>query len=149
MENPRKLNHVLNKTNFISEPINNALVKHSVRNAKFEFICAICNECMFDANHDKCVLDYVHDVNVFSKSKTAKCKNKKRTVWKPIVPLKETTIAPVITPTSELKVYSRKPKATRSIALCYPTNDGEDLGKLKPKADIGIFVGYAPAKKAL
>ncbi|GKD75529.1 integrase, catalytic region, zinc finger, CCHC-type containing protein, partial [Tanacetum coccineum] len=24
----------------------------------------------------------------------------------------------------------------------------EDLGKLKPKADIGIFVGYAPAKKA-
>ncbi|GJU68481.1 retrovirus-related pol polyprotein from transposon TNT 1-94 [Tanacetum coccineum] len=33
-------------------------------------------------------------------------------------------------------------------ALCYPTNDNEDLGKLKPKADIGIFVGYAPAKKA-
>nr|GEV40322.1 retrovirus-related Pol polyprotein from transposon TNT 1-94 [Tanacetum cinerariifolium] len=32
--------------------------------------------------------------------------------------------------------------------LYYPTNDGEDLGKLKPKADIGIFVGYAPAKKA-
>ncbi|GJW81269.1 hypothetical protein Tco_0145244, partial [Tanacetum coccineum] len=24
----------------------------------------------------------------------------------------------------------------------YPTNDVEDLGKLKPKADIGIFVGY-------
>ncbi|GKD68648.1 retrovirus-related pol polyprotein from transposon TNT 1-94 [Tanacetum coccineum] len=33
-------------------------------------------------------------------------------------------------------------------ALCYPTTDGEDLGKLKPKADIGIVVGYAPAKKA-
>nr|GEV77350.1 retrovirus-related Pol polyprotein from transposon TNT 1-94 [Tanacetum cinerariifolium] len=32
--------------------------------------------------------------------------------------------------------------------LCYPTNDGEDLSKLKPKADIGIFIGYAPAKKA-
>nr|GEY64132.1 integrase, catalytic region, zinc finger, CCHC-type, peptidase aspartic, catalytic [Tanacetum cinerariifolium] len=32
-------------------------------------------------------------------------------------------------------------------ALCYPTNDGEDLGKLKLKANIGIFVGYAPAKK--
>nr|GEZ45803.1 hypothetical protein [Tanacetum cinerariifolium] len=26
-------------------------------------------------------------------------------------------------------------------ALCYPTNDDEDLGKLKPKADIGIFIG--------
>ncbi|GKD70778.1 integrase, catalytic region, zinc finger, CCHC-type containing protein, partial [Tanacetum coccineum] len=33
-------------------------------------------------------------------------------------------------------------------ALRYPTNDSEDLGKLKPKADIGIFVGYAPRKKA-
>ncbi|GJT45719.1 retrovirus-related pol polyprotein from transposon TNT 1-94 [Tanacetum coccineum] len=33
-------------------------------------------------------------------------------------------------------------------ALCYPTNDSEDLGKLKPKADIGIFVGFAPEKKA-
>ncbi|GKB15153.1 retrovirus-related pol polyprotein from transposon TNT 1-94 [Tanacetum coccineum] len=31
--------------------------------------------------------------------------------------------------------------------LCYPTNDAEDLSKLKPKAGIGIFVGYAPAKK--
>nr|GEV63348.1 hypothetical protein [Tanacetum cinerariifolium] len=28
-------------------------------------------------------------------------------------------------------------------ALCYPTNDNEDLGQ-----DIGIFVGYAPSKKA-
>ncbi|GJS42096.1 retrovirus-related pol polyprotein from transposon TNT 1-94 [Tanacetum coccineum] len=33
-------------------------------------------------------------------------------------------------------------------ALCYLTNDSEDIGKLKPKADIGIFVGYASAKKA-
>ncbi|GJZ55617.1 retrovirus-related pol polyprotein from transposon TNT 1-94 [Tanacetum coccineum] len=29
-------------------------------------------------------------------------------------------------------------------ALCYPTNDSENLGKLQPKADIGIFIGYAP-----
>ncbi|GJW36805.1 retrovirus-related pol polyprotein from transposon TNT 1-94 [Tanacetum coccineum] len=33
-------------------------------------------------------------------------------------------------------------------ALCYPTNGSEDLGKLKMKADVGIFIGYAPAKKA-
>ncbi|GKD29722.1 integrase, catalytic region, zinc finger, CCHC-type containing protein [Tanacetum coccineum] len=32
-------------------------------------------------------------------------------------------------------------------ALCYPTNDSEDLGKLKAIADIGIFVGYAPNRK--
>nr|GFB67358.1 retrovirus-related Pol polyprotein from transposon TNT 1-94 [Tanacetum cinerariifolium] len=32
--------------------------------------------------------------------------------------------------------------------LCYTTNDSENLGKLQPKADIEIFIGYAPTKKA-
>nr|GEY43640.1 retrovirus-related Pol polyprotein from transposon TNT 1-94 [Tanacetum cinerariifolium] len=33
-------------------------------------------------------------------------------------------------------------------ALCYLTNDSKNLGKLEPKADIRIFIGYAPKKKA-
>ncbi|GJR03828.1 retrovirus-related pol polyprotein from transposon TNT 1-94 [Tanacetum coccineum] len=33
-------------------------------------------------------------------------------------------------------------------ALCYPTNDSDNLGKLKAKADVGILIEYAPAKKA-
>nr|GFA61596.1 retrotransposon protein, putative, unclassified [Tanacetum cinerariifolium] len=33
-------------------------------------------------------------------------------------------------------------------ALCYTTNDSENLGKVQPKADIWIFIGYAPTKKA-
>nr|GEV52711.1 copia protein [Tanacetum cinerariifolium] len=33
-------------------------------------------------------------------------------------------------------------------ALCYPTNDSKNLGTLQPKADIGIFIGYAPTKKS-
>ncbi|GJT92202.1 hypothetical protein Tco_1081047 [Tanacetum coccineum] len=32
-------------------------------------------------------------------------------------------------------------------ALCYATNDSENLGKLQPTADIEIFVGYAPNRK--
>ncbi|GJW62851.1 retrovirus-related pol polyprotein from transposon TNT 1-94 [Tanacetum coccineum] len=28
-------------------------------------------------------------------------------------------------------------------SLCYPTNDHDDLRKIKPKADIGIFIGYS------
>nr|GEY86057.1 integrase, catalytic region, zinc finger, CCHC-type, peptidase aspartic, catalytic [Tanacetum cinerariifolium] len=32
-------------------------------------------------------------------------------------------------------------------ALCYPTNDSEDLGKLQPTTDTRIFAGYAPSKK--
>ncbi|GJR97680.1 putative ribonuclease H-like domain-containing protein [Tanacetum coccineum] len=33
-------------------------------------------------------------------------------------------------------------------SLCYPTNNYDDVGKLNAKVDIGIFVGYAPTKKA-
>nr|GEU97940.1 retrovirus-related Pol polyprotein from transposon TNT 1-94 [Tanacetum cinerariifolium] len=33
-------------------------------------------------------------------------------------------------------------------ARCYPNNDSENLGKLQAKVDIGIFIGYAPKKKA-
>ncbi|GJV53659.1 retrovirus-related pol polyprotein from transposon TNT 1-94 [Tanacetum coccineum] len=28
-------------------------------------------------------------------------------------------------------------------SLCYPTNDRDDLGKMKPKSDIGVFIGYS------
>ncbi|GKC60482.1 retrovirus-related pol polyprotein from transposon TNT 1-94 [Tanacetum coccineum] len=72
----RTVKSSLNKTNFVSEPISNALVKHSVRNAKFESMCAICNNCLFDANHDMCLIDPVNDVNVCLKSKSKR--NKKR-----------------------------------------------------------------------
>ncbi|GJR08529.1 retrovirus-related pol polyprotein from transposon TNT 1-94 [Tanacetum coccineum] len=41
-DHPRTVKSSLNKMNSISEPISNALVKHSTRNAKFESICAIC-----------------------------------------------------------------------------------------------------------
>ncbi|GKF31664.1 retrovirus-related pol polyprotein from transposon TNT 1-94 [Tanacetum coccineum] len=47
-------------------------------------------------------------------------------------------------------VHDKKPDLTFFRvcgALCYPTNDSKDLGKLQPTADIGIFVGYAPSKK--
>ncbi|GKC87127.1 retrovirus-related pol polyprotein from transposon TNT 1-94, partial [Tanacetum coccineum] len=47
-------------------------------------------------------------------------------------------------------VHDKKPDLTflRVFgALCYPTNDSEDLGKLQPTADIEIFVGYAPSRK--
>nr|GEV65083.1 hypothetical protein [Tanacetum cinerariifolium] len=49
-------------------------------------------------------------------------------------------------------VHNKKPDLTflRVFgAFCYPTNDSEDLGKLQPTADIGIFVGYAPSRKVL
>ncbi|GJW25690.1 integrase, catalytic region, zinc finger, CCHC-type containing protein [Tanacetum coccineum] len=43
-------------------------------------------------------------------------------------------------------IFSKAPlylwaEAVATASLCYPTNDKEYLGKLKPKADIGIFIG--------
>nr|GEX98391.1 retrovirus-related Pol polyprotein from transposon TNT 1-94 [Tanacetum cinerariifolium] len=48
-------------------------------------------------------------------------------------------------------VYDKKPdlKFLQAFgALCYPTNDIEDLRKLKATNDIGIFIGYAPNRNA-
>nr|GEX50965.1 hypothetical protein [Tanacetum cinerariifolium] len=80
-EHHRKVKFSLHKMNSIYEPIINAHIKHSVRNAKFEFVCASCNKYLFDANHDMCFIDYVNDVNVCAKSKSKR--NKIRKVWKP------------------------------------------------------------------
>ncbi|GJU70581.1 hypothetical protein Tco_1256840 [Tanacetum coccineum] len=77
----RSVNSSPNKKNRVSKPVFNVNVKHSVSNVNYELICATCNECMFDAIHDLCVLNYVNDVNVRVKSKSVKSKKKK--VWKP------------------------------------------------------------------
>ncbi|GJU69242.1 hypothetical protein Tco_1255501, partial [Tanacetum coccineum] len=148
-DHPRSVKTNSNKMNRVIEPVCNANVKHSMLNANSELICATCNECMFDAIHDLCVLDFVNDVNVRSKSKSAKSSKKKK-IWKPtgkvftdigyrwkptgrtftidgntcpltritstkVVPLKETTSKSVITQNPEIKVYSRRPKVTKSV----------------------------------
>ncbi|GJR70030.1 hypothetical protein Tco_0016095 [Tanacetum coccineum] len=111
-----------NKKNRVIQTECHAVVMQSMCNANSKSLCAICNECLFDANHDKCVLHYVYDVNVSFKSKS-KRKNKKQ-IWKPtgkvftstkVVPPKETPIISVPTPTPGLKVYSRRPKAPKSV----------------------------------
>ncbi|GKA52858.1 retrovirus-related pol polyprotein from transposon TNT 1-94 [Tanacetum coccineum] len=38
-------------------------------------------------------------------------------------------------------------EAVATALLCYPNNDSKNLGKLQAKADIGIFIRYAPKKK--
>nr|GEX39497.1 retrovirus-related Pol polyprotein from transposon TNT 1-94 [Tanacetum cinerariifolium] len=68
-EHPRKVKSSLNKMNSVSEPISSAHVKHSVRNAKFEYIYAICNKCLFDANHDTYVRSRDHLVAIRRKKR--------------------------------------------------------------------------------
>ncbi|GJV54820.1 retrovirus-related pol polyprotein from transposon TNT 1-94 [Tanacetum coccineum] len=45
-------------------------------------------------------------------------------------------------------LQTRTQVSSRFGALCYPTNDFEDLMKLQLKANIRIFIGYSPSKKA-
>ncbi|GJT04019.1 hypothetical protein Tco_0838481 [Tanacetum coccineum] len=95
-----------------------------------------------------------------------------------VVPLKETTIKSVLRPTPGIKVYSRRSKATKSVgygdyqignvtisSVYYVEGLGHNLfsigqfcdsdlevaflfGQAEAKADVGIFIRYAPAKKA-
>ncbi|GJY31376.1 hypothetical protein Tco_0414871 [Tanacetum coccineum] len=81
-DHPMSVKYSSNKMNRVVEHVCNANVKHSMLNANSELTCATCNECMFDAIHDLYVLDFVNDVNVRSKSKSAK-RSKKKTIWKP------------------------------------------------------------------
>ncbi|GKA25437.1 retrovirus-related pol polyprotein from transposon TNT 1-94 [Tanacetum coccineum] len=109
----RSVNSRKNKKNRVSKTKCNAYVIQFVSNANSKSDGAICNEGLFDANHDKCVLDYVNDVNVLSKSKPAKrrtftiVRNKcflTRFTSTKVVPLKETTTKSVLTPTQGIMV---------------------------------------------
>ncbi|GKC02346.1 hypothetical protein Tco_0993956 [Tanacetum coccineum] len=73
---PRKIN----KLNRVAKPVCDVDVKHSLLNANSEILCASCNKSMFDAVHDKCLLDFVKNGN--NRSKSAK-KHKKQNIWKP------------------------------------------------------------------
>ncbi|GJR16556.1 hypothetical protein Tco_0799208 [Tanacetum coccineum] len=78
----KRVNLSSNKNNHVKDPICNANVKHTMLNANYELICVKCKQCMFDANHDVCFLDFVNDLNVRSKSKSDK-KNQQHNIWKP------------------------------------------------------------------
>ncbi|GJZ59691.1 hypothetical protein Tco_0615507 [Tanacetum coccineum] len=77
----RRVKSKSNKKNRVKDPICDANVKHTMLNANSELICVKCNQCMFDANHDVCFLDFVNNVNVHSKSKSAR--KSKQNIWKP------------------------------------------------------------------
>ncbi|GKF60304.1 hypothetical protein Tco_0177090, partial [Tanacetum coccineum] len=103
---PRKVNK-LNRV----VPVCDVDVKHSLSNANSKILCASCNKSMFDAVHDKCLLDLVQNGN--NRAKSAK-KHKKFTSTN-IVPPKKTTSHSDDIQKPELKVYNRKPKNVKNI----------------------------------
>ncbi|GJW13546.1 retrovirus-related pol polyprotein from transposon TNT 1-94 [Tanacetum coccineum] len=111
-DHPRSVKSNSNKKNRVIEPVCNANVKHTTLNANSELINDKCNQCMFDANHDVCFLEFVNDMNVRSKLKSAK-----RITSTKVEPLKETTSKLVTTPNLEIMIYRWKTKVAKSIDL--------------------------------
>nr|GEW04447.1 hypothetical protein [Tanacetum cinerariifolium] len=76
----------------------------------------------------------------------------RRRQWLPHVTHKIVLLYAFVTIRHHMSFYMENFLTYRSFmyfgALCYQTNDSENLRKLQPKADVGIFIGYAPTKKA-
>ncbi|GKD38926.1 hypothetical protein Tco_1259133 [Tanacetum coccineum] len=50
-------------------------------NSMSKFVCSTCKKCLFDANHDLCMVNYLFDVNARVRAKSVKSIKKKE--WKP------------------------------------------------------------------
>ncbi|GKA20144.1 hypothetical protein Tco_0700133, partial [Tanacetum coccineum] len=50
-------------------------------NSMSKSVCSTCKKCLFDANHDLCVVNYLSDVNACARAKSVK--SVKKNVWKP------------------------------------------------------------------
>ncbi|GJR47253.1 retrovirus-related pol polyprotein from transposon TNT 1-94 [Tanacetum coccineum] len=75
----RSIKSSLNKKSRVSEC--NVSTRHIMLKVNSKFVCKTCNECLFNACHDLCVVDYLNNVNVHAKSRSIKSNKKK--VWKP------------------------------------------------------------------
>nr|GEZ60347.1 retrovirus-related Pol polyprotein from transposon TNT 1-94 [Tanacetum cinerariifolium] len=164
-EQPRKNKSHLRTSNRVDS---RSRPKRTVINLNSDSVCQTCNKCLISANHNMCVVDYLQSVVasplfviiVMLCAKLSKFGNLSK-LGKYGIPQAEAVATACYTQnrslihtrhnkTSYELVHNKKPGLTffRDFgALCYPTNDSEDLRKLQPTVDIRIFVGYAPSRK--
>nr|GEU29412.1 hypothetical protein [Tanacetum cinerariifolium] len=161
----------VNKKNHVVEPIRNVDVKHSLLKAKSEPICATKSKKSSpqpkaaDTNQEKL---YLLHMDLCGPMRMASINGKRScsynvNIFKASLFLWAEAINTAYYTQNHSLIRLRYNKTPYELmqdkkpdlsfvhvfgALCYPTNDNDDLGKLDTKADIGIFVGYAPAKKA-
>ncbi|GJV50218.1 retrovirus-related pol polyprotein from transposon TNT 1-94 [Tanacetum coccineum] len=138
---PRTVKSSLRNKNCFVEPKGTVNVQHSKLNANSEPLCVKCNEKFKEKSLEtkgNCsqILDTPGDL-----------------LEKPTSLESDISLAVVTL------VYLRKPKKSNSIDSVVPSSSFEyagrlhivlceNLGKLQPKADIDIFIGYAPTKKS-
>ncbi|GJV78667.1 hypothetical protein Tco_1514537 [Tanacetum coccineum] len=59
-EHPRTNNSSLKNTNYVDSSISS---KRTVINSNSHSVCKTCNKCSISANHDMCMVNYLHSVN--------------------------------------------------------------------------------------
>nr|GEV29033.1 hypothetical protein [Tanacetum cinerariifolium] len=127
---PRTVKSSLKNKNCAVEPKGTAIVQHSKLNANSELICVKRNGCMLSDNHDLCVLNVINDQNGVIERRNRTLIEAARTM--------------LIYAKSLLFLW-----AEAVATACYTQNCSIiRLRKLQPKAGIGIFIGYAPIRKA-
>ncbi|GJY27869.1 putative reverse transcriptase domain-containing protein, partial [Tanacetum coccineum] len=77
-EHPRTIKSSLKTMNHVDSSISS---KHTVINSNSHSVCQTCNKCLISANHDMCVVTYLHSVNASPSVKNVVRKVKE--VWKP------------------------------------------------------------------
>ncbi|GKE11562.1 hypothetical protein Tco_1415113 [Tanacetum coccineum] len=77
-EHPRTNQSSLKTTNYVDSSVNS---KHTVINLNYHSICQTCNKCLISANHDVCVVNYLHSMSASCSVNNVVCKVKQ--VWKP------------------------------------------------------------------
>ncbi|GKC29301.1 retrovirus-related pol polyprotein from transposon TNT 1-94, partial [Tanacetum coccineum] len=114
----RKVKSKLNEQNFDSKNVYNKHVKHPVKGA--QALCSICNECLFDANHAMCLIDYVNSMNVTFTLVGNACPLTRITVTNK-VPLRVPISLEVVTPEHVVtRVYTRRPKVPKFVPNSKP-----------------------------
>nr|GEU77327.1 retrovirus-related Pol polyprotein from transposon TNT 1-94 [Tanacetum cinerariifolium] len=116
------------------------------------------------SEHDSTAHDEYHDIKMFAYNVQREVENKKRLnneLKKQKISMGEAIATACFTQNRSIVhtqykktlyelIRGRKPNVQYFYvfgSLCYPTNDRDDLGKMKPKADIGIFVGYSESSR--
>ncbi|GJW86869.1 hypothetical protein Tco_0162209 [Tanacetum coccineum] len=77
-EHPRTIKSSLKTTNRVDSSISS---KRTIINSNSHSVCQTCNKCLISANHDMCVVTYLHSVNASPSVKNVVRKVKQ--VWKP------------------------------------------------------------------
>ncbi|GJV67788.1 retrovirus-related pol polyprotein from transposon TNT 1-94 [Tanacetum coccineum] len=141
---PRKVN----KMNHVVKPVCDVDVKQSLSNANSDILSRTPQQNGVDERRNRTFVEAARTMLIFSKALLflwAKAINTAcYTQNCSLIPLRYNK-------TPYELMQDKKPDLSFFHvfgSVCYPINDHEDLGKFNAKADIGIFVGYVPAKKA-